>query len=179
DMSGIDPIASAIHEWRQALGDDKVSAEAASLDEYARTTMVRGTRPCCILWPTTTGEVQEIVRVASKHGVVVYPLSRGKNWGYGDACAPTNGAAVVNLSRMNRILEVNTDLAYAVIEPGVSQQQLYRYLQEHKTGLWMDATGAGLDASLVGNTLERGFGHTRNGDHFSTTSGMEVVLADG
>jgi 4-cresol dehydrogenase (hydroxylating) len=66
-----------------------------------------------------------------------------------------------------------------VIEPGVSQGQLYDYLQEHDTGLWMDCTGAGLDASLVGNTLDRGFGHTRYGDHFLTACGMEIVLADG
>jgi 4-cresol dehydrogenase (hydroxylating) len=80
---------------------------------------------------------------------------------------------------MNRIIEVNTELAYAVIEPGVSQGELHAYLKEHKTGLWMDCTGAGADSSLVGNTLDRGFGHTRYGDHFLTTCGMEVVLADG
>ena len=43
----------------------------------------------------------------------------------------------------------------------------------------MDATGAGLDASLVGNTLDRGFGHTPYGDHSATACGMEIVLADG
>jgi len=178
-MNPSDRVDSAIHQWREALGAEKVSHEGQALDHYARTTMVRGTRPCCVLWPTSTEDVQAVVRIAAEHGIVVYPLSRGKNWGYGDACAPTEGAAIVDLGRMNRIIEVNTKLAYAVIEPGVSQQQLYEHLQGHNTGLWMDSTGAGLDASLVGNTLERGFGHTRNGDHFSTTCGMEVVLADG
>jgi 4-cresol dehydrogenase (hydroxylating) len=43
----------------------------------------------------------------------------------------------------------------------------------------MDSTGAGPEASLVGNTLDRGFGHTRYGDHFETCCGMEIVLADG
>jgi 4-cresol dehydrogenase (hydroxylating) len=52
-------------------------------------------------------------------------------------------------------------------------------LSKNKTGLWMDCTGAGPEASLVGNTLERGFGHTRYGDHVQTTCGMEIVLADG
>jgi len=80
---------------------------------------------------------------------------------------------------MNRILEVNTELCYAVIEPGVTQEQLYRHLQDHNTGLWMDSSGAGTQASLVGNILERGFGHTRYGDRFLTVCGMEVVLGDG
>jgi 4-cresol dehydrogenase (hydroxylating) len=169
----------AVQGWTQALGAASVCVDGATLERYARTTQVIGTRPVCILYPRSTAEVQEVVRIAAAHGVVLYPISRGKNWGYGDACAPVDGAAIVDLSRMNRILEVNTDLAYAVIEPGVSQQQLFDYLQEHQTGLWMDCTGAGPDSSLVGNTLDRGFGHTRYGDHFATASGMEIVLADG
>jgi len=87
--------------------------------------------------------------------------------------------AIVDLCRMNRIIEVNTELAYAVVEPGVSQIQLYNYLKAYAPHLWMDCTGAGTEASLVGNTLDRGFGHTRYGDHFATTCGMEIVLADG
>jgi 4-cresol dehydrogenase (hydroxylating) len=169
----------AIADWTQELGPDKIALTAETGDRYSRTTQDVGTCPCCILYPTAVEDVQAIVRVAGRHGVPVYPISRGKNWGYGDACAPTEGAAIVDLSRMNRILEVNTELAYAVIEPGVSQGQLHEYLKEHKTGLWMDCTGAGADSSLVGNTLDRGFGHTRYGDHFLTTCGMEVVLADG
>ncbi|MBI5093344.1 MAG: FAD-binding oxidoreductase [Candidatus Hydrogenedentes bacterium] len=170
---------TAIKAWSAALGASGVAADNATLDRYARTTQVTGTRPVCVLYPRSTHEVQEIVRVAAAQGVVLYPISRGKNWGYGDMCAPTEGAAIVDLSRMNRILEVNTELAYAVIEPGVSQQELFDYLQEHQTGLWMDSTGAGPDSSLVGNTLDRGFGHTRYGDHFATASGFEIVMADG
>jgi 4-cresol dehydrogenase (hydroxylating) len=172
----------AIEAWRNVLGEARVDASDATLDRYARSTQPcapRETRPCCVLYPTTTAEVQAVVRVAGEHRAPVYPLSRGKNWGYSDACAAIPGTAIVDLSRMNRIVEVNTELAYAVIEPGVSQGQLYRYLVDNKTGLWMDCTGAGPDASLVGNTLDRGFGHTRYGDHFLTTCGMEIVLADG
>ena len=43
----------------------------------------------------------------------------------------------------------------------------------------MDSTGAGPEASLVGNALDRGFGHTRYGDHFQTFCGLQIVLADG
>ena len=83
---------------------------------------------------------------------------------------------------MNRIHEVNVELAYAVVEPGVSQGQLYEYLEEHETGLCLDCTGAGRGASLVGNALDRGFGHTRYGDHFATACGLEgrtAILALG
>jgi 4-cresol dehydrogenase (hydroxylating) len=172
-------MKNAIREWEQVLGTENVAADDATLDRYARTTQHQGTRPACVLYPRSTAEVQEIVRIAGAHEAVLYPISRGQNWGYGDACAPTSGAAIVDLSRMNRILEVNTELGYAVIEAGVTQQQLFDYLRAHGTGLWLDCTGAGRNASLAGNTLDRGFGHTRYGDHFLTTCGMEIVLADG
>ncbi len=178
-MTGITEAAGALKAWVAALGRDHVVTDAAVLDHYARTTQDEGTQPLCVLNPANTGDVQEIVRIATEHQQVVYPISRGKNWGYGDACAPTEGAAIIDLQRMNHILEVNAELAYAVVEPGVSQGQLYDHLREHQTGLWMDSTGAGPEASLVGNTLDRGFGHTRYGDHFLTTCGMEIVLADG
>ncbi|MCP4641982.1 MAG: FAD-binding oxidoreductase [bacterium] len=178
-MSESGSFAMAMAGWRDALGEGQVCTDDAVLAKYARTTLVRGTRPGCVLYPECTEQVQRIARIADTHGAVVYPISRGRNWGYGDACAPTDGVAIVDLSRMNRILEVNADLAYAVLEPGVTQQQLYDYLNENDTGLWMDCTGAGPEASLVGNTLDRGFGHTRYGDHVATTCGMEVVLADG
>jgi 4-cresol dehydrogenase (hydroxylating) len=80
---------------------------------------------------------------------------------------------------MNRILEVDETLAYAVIEPGVTQIQLYNYLKKNKSPLWLDCTGSGPEASIIGNTLERGFGHTPYGDHFLNSCGMEVVLGDG
>jgi 4-cresol dehydrogenase (hydroxylating) len=80
---------------------------------------------------------------------------------------------------MNAICELNLERAYVVVEPGVTQGQLAERLATRKSGLWMDATGAGPGASLIGNILDRGFGHTRYGDHFQSCCGLEVVLADG
>jgi 4-cresol dehydrogenase (hydroxylating) len=168
----------AIEQWKQAIGADNVADDAATIDRYARTTMDVATRPACVLYPQSTEQVQAAVKIAAETGVVLYPISRGKNWGYGDACAPTDGAAIVDLSRMNKILEVNEELGYAVIEAGVSQSQLYQYLNQHGHRLWLDSSGAGFEASLVGNTLDRGFGHTRYGDHFLSTCGMEIVMPD-
>lgn len=172
-------ITDAIAQWRDALGETNVDARAETLDCYSRSTQRQGTRPACVLFPRSTEDVQALVNIARVHKAALYPLSRGKNWGYGDACAPAENSAIVDLSRMNRIVEVNTELAYAVVEAGVSQGELYEYLESHHANLWMDCTGAGPGASFVGNTLDHGFGHTRYGDHFASTCGMEIVLADG
>jgi len=65
------------------------------------------------------------------------------------------------------------------LEAGVTQGQLADYLKEKGIKLWMDCTGAGPDASIVGNALERGFGHTPYADHFNSIGTMEVVMPDG
>jgi 4-cresol dehydrogenase (hydroxylating) len=80
---------------------------------------------------------------------------------------------------MNRIIEFDAELGYVNLEAGVSQGELYRYLIDHNLPYWMDATAAGPDASIVGNTLDRGSGHTRYGDRSLFTCGMTVVLPDG
>jgi len=178
-MSEQPNITAALSEWRSALGEDAVRGDDATRDKYARTTLVHGHAPGAVVYPCDTAQVQAVVRIAAKHRVPLYPISKGRNLGYGDRTAPTPGQVVVDLGRMNRIVEVNEQLAYAVIEPGVTQGQLHEHLRKKHPNLWMDATGAGLEASIVGNTVDRGFGHTPAGDHFHNSCGLEVVLADG
>ncbi|HYF48836.1 MAG TPA: FAD-binding oxidoreductase [Planctomycetota bacterium] len=169
----------ALEQWTTVLGAERVSAEMDTRQTYARSTQPTSSKPAAVLFPRNTAEVREVVRIASEHGVPLYPISRGCNWGYGDACATTAGQVIVDLRQMNRIIEVNEKLAYAVIEPGVTQGQLAEYLAKNHPSLWLDVTGAGPDASVVGNTLERGFGHTPCGDHFQMSAGYQIVLADG
>jgi 4-cresol dehydrogenase (hydroxylating) len=164
---------------RTFVGPSGVSNDQAVRQSFARTMLPQGTWPAAVAWPSTREQVQHVLREASAHAIPVYPISRGKNWGYGDACASLDGCLILDLSRMNRIVEVNTDLAYAVVEPGVTQGQLVEYLKAHRCALTVDANGAGPDASLIGNILERGFGHSRYGDRFSHCCNFEVVLADG
>ena len=172
-------IEPAIRRFIELLGDERVRTDSGAKDQYARSSSPQGTRPAAVVFPVSTAEVQEIARIAAQFDVPLYPISRGNNWGYGDACAPGDGQVIVDLRRMNRIIEVNTELAYAVIEPGVTQQQLYEHLEKSGAPLWLDVTGAGPDASVVGNTIERGFGHSPCGDHYHMSAGYEVVLADG
>lgn len=171
--------AATLAAWRTLLGEARVITDPAVLDRYAASTSAWSTRPLAVLRPHSTEEVAALVRSAAAGRVPLYPISAGRNWGYGDACAYTDGHAIVDLSGMNRILEVDATLAYVVIEPGVTQQQLSRYLIEHELPLWMDCTGAGPDTSLMGNILERGFGHSPYGNRFQNVASMQVVLADG
>ena len=91
-----------------------------------------------------------------------------------------SGSVVLDLKRMNRILEVSEDNACALVEPGVSYFDLYRHIQERGLKLWIDCPDPGW-GSLVGNALDHGAGLTLlpYKDHFAAHCGMEVVLADG
>jgi len=135
--------------------------------------------PQGVLLVDSIDQLRHIVVLANEYAVPIHPISRGKNWGYGSAAPFLSSCVVVDLHRMNQIIEVNEELAYAVVEPGVSQQQLYDYLVEHDLPLDMDVTGSSPDASLLGNLVERGYGQTTYGDHFLHSSGMEVLLANG
>jgi 4-cresol dehydrogenase (hydroxylating) len=83
------------------------------------------------------------MRIANEHRIPIYPVSTGRNLGYGGAAPVLSGSLVLDLKRMNRIIEVNEDLAYAIVEPGVSYFDLYRHLQDHKIKLWIDFPGPG------------------------------------
>jgi len=130
--------------------------------------------------PDSVEQVQRIVRTANKYRIPIYPVSTGKNLGYGGAAPVYSGSVVLDLKRMNRILEVNEENAYALVEPGVSYFDLYRHIQEKGLKLWVDVPDPGWGSPL-GNSLDRGGGylmaHLRN--HFDSHCGMEVVLANG
>lgn len=174
-----DGHARARAALRALLGDAHVRDDAATLARYARSTAARSTLPLAVVRPGSTADIIALVQLGAREQLALYPVSTGKNWGYGDACAVTPGQVIVELSRMNRIVSVDSELAYAVIEPGVTQQQLSDYLREQRTGLWADCTGAGPDTSFMGNILERGFGHSPYGNRLQHVAGMQVVLANG
>ncbi|HZF28270.1 MAG TPA: FAD-binding oxidoreductase [Gammaproteobacteria bacterium] len=130
--------------------------------------------------PTTVEQVQAIVKTANKYGVPLYPISTGRNLTYG-GCAPTySGSVVVDLKRMNRILNVSERDKTCLVEPGVSYFDMYRYLRTNKIKLWIDTADPGW-GGLMGNALDRGGGYTGGDfrDHFDAHCGMEVVLPSG
>lgn len=132
------------------------------------------------VFPTSTDEVVRLVCECSEKKQALYPVSRGLNWGYGSASPVVPGALLVDLSRMDQILnadEISLDNPVAVIQPGVTQAQLAAFLAEKCPELTFNVTGAGCDTSLIGNALDRGVGYfgPRKEDLF----GLEIVIGTG
>jgi 4-cresol dehydrogenase (hydroxylating) len=169
--------SEALREWADALGDGYVKREDTDLQSYESNVSGLKRNILGVLLPSTTEEVQRIVQIANKYSTPVFPISQGKNWGLGSKLPVTEGCVLVDLRRMNRIHEVNVQHHYAVIEPGVSQKQLYQYLLDHQLPLRLNVIGSGSETSLLGNALERGIGYFAT--KAESLSGLQIILGNG
>lgn len=170
---------NALTAWEQLLAPKNVIQTEALLQDAATATYSTSHTVKAILRPTTTAQIADCLKIASEAQIPLYPISQGKNWGYGSRVPTADGCVLLDLSQLKQIIDYNEDLAYVTVEPGVTQQQLYQFLQDQNSSLWMDSTGSSPDSSLIGNVLERGFGHTPYGDRFANVCGLEVVLPTG
>ncbi len=172
---------AALDKFRQIVGREWVFSDE-QLDSYADPYTISNDdndyRPYAALGPASTEEVQQIVKVANELNIPLWPVSRGNNFAYGGAAPAMSGTVVLDMTRMNRILEVNEEFGYALVEPGVSYFDLYEYIQGKGLKLWLDVPDTGW-GSVVGNALDHGVGYTPYGDHFAMQCGMEVVLPTG
>ena len=175
-------FAGAVAAMRKVVGDDWVFADTDSVTPWKKsyTPDPYGKHvPVGAVCPHSVEEVQAIVKIANEFRQPIWPVSTGKNMGYGMTTTASPGQMVLDLKRMNRIISVDPELCTALVEPGVTYRQLKDYLVENNLPLWIDVPTVGPIASPVGNTLDRGVGYTPYGEHFMVQCGMEVVLADG
>lgn len=132
-----------------------------------------------VVYPGSTAEVQTVVRWANEHLIPIYPISIGRNVGYGGAAPRVPGGVVLDLGkRMHSITSIDAENASCVVEPGVTYFALYEEIQRRGLPLWIDCPDLG-GGSVLGNAIDRGVGYTPAGDHFANHCGMEVVLPDG
>jgi 4-cresol dehydrogenase (hydroxylating) len=178
-------FAAACREFAAAVGAEWVLTSDEDLapyrDHYSPVPLAEEELiPSAAVSPTTVQQVQAIVRTANRYRTPLYPISTGKNFAYGGPAPNLRGSVVVDLKRMDKILEVDADRHFAIVEPGVSYFDLYRHIQERGLKVWIDTPDPGW-GSPVGNTLDRGIGYTLGPyrDHVSAQCGFEVVLANG
>jgi 4-cresol dehydrogenase (hydroxylating) len=123
--------------------------------------------------------VQAIVRAANEHRFALYPVSRGRNWGLGSRVPVHDGNVVLDLHRLDHVVEFNEELSYVTVEPGVTFGQIVEFLKSRGSQLYMPVIGGPPDASLVANTLQRGDGLGPLGDHCRHCCALEAVLGTG
>ena len=174
-------VPGALEDFKRALGADRVLTSAAELAEFRDPFQFAAWddyTASAVVMPETVEEVQEIVRIAGRHVVPLWTHSTGRNNGYGGPAPRVNGSVIVSLRNMNRVLEINEESAYAVVEPGVRWFDLYEAIRAGNHRLMLSIADLGW-GSVIGNTLDHGVTYMPYGVDFGMQCGMEVVLADG
>lgn len=179
DRATLGSDARLVNELVAILGPDAVVQDAEGIERVTRTCVPFRTQPTVVVYPSTVEQVQAVVQLARRADVPVWPVSTGKNWGYGEKTAVYELGITMVLARMNRIWHVDEQLGFAIVEPGVTYKQFNDHLKQTGSRLWADTAGSTQFASVLGNALDKGRGLTPMGDHFGALCGMDVVLPDG
>lgn len=172
-------LQHALEAWANAIGKENVLTDEKTLSAVQTTNFFTTQTVPAVICPANREQVQQCLKIANEFKIPVYPISCGKNWGYGSRVPVKDGCVVIDLGRMNKITEFNEELAYVTVEPGVTFKDLYLFLAEKESNLFMSVTGASIDASLIGNILERGIGKGPYGERCNHACAFEVVLPTG
>lgn len=138
-----------------------------------------GCAPEFVVLPGSVGEVQEVLRLANRERIPVTPRVGGLT--LSELAIPYGGGILLDLKRMNRILEVNEESMYAVVESGATTGQLVTYLEENHPDLWFCCPHAPPSVGVVSNAIIHGAGQVSLKYGFSSDmiNGLEVVLPTG
>jgi len=164
----------------EIVGQDYVSNRPEDLYLYSRDPGAQKPRQAdYVVMPRTVDEVQQTVRLANQEKVPLTPMGAGLT--LSALTVPLRGGIVLDMKRMDSIIEVNVASRYAVIEAGVTQAALRTYLEKHHPHLQHSTPESPPTATIVGNILIQGHGHLtpRYGVNSQMVNSMEVVLPTG
>jgi FAD/FMN-containing dehydrogenase len=175
-MASIDLIA----KLGRLLGPEHVLTDASDREFYAMDAYSIRELPIAVVCPGTTSELQEVVRTAAGQGVALVP--RGGAASYTDAHLPaTPNSLIVDTARLNRIIEINEQDMYVVVQPGVTWHDLWAALKARglRTSFW--GPFSGLKATVGGSASQNAasLGSGNYGISADAILGFEIVLASG
>jgi glycolate oxidase len=168
------------HYLVDIVGEDFVSNRQEELYIYSRDPGAQQPRKVdYVVMPETVEQVQKVVLLASKERIPITPMGGGLT--LSALTVPLNGGIVLDMKRMDRIIEVNEKSKYVIVEAGVSQGMLKSYLEKNYPHLQHSTPEAPPTATIVGNALICGHGHLTpmHGVNSNMINGMEVVLPTG
>jgi hypothetical protein len=158
------------------LDDKNIELEEAG-PQYKKSTIAIDRNIEGVYIPSEKSEILEVLAFANSLGKKVWPISSGKNWGYGSSLPVTHDNIILDLGLLNKISDFDEVNGIITLGPGVTQGQLYEFLEG--TDFIVPITGAGPTVSVLGNLLERGYGLAPIQDHFSALVSMKAYLASG
>ncbi|XP_023378903.1 putative D-lactate dehydrogenase, mitochondrial isoform X2 [Pteropus medius] len=166
-----------VEALKAVVGRPHVSTATVVLEQHGRDESIhRCQPPDVVVWPQNVEQVSQLAALCYREGVPIIPFSTGTGL-EGGVCA-VQGGVCINLTHMDRILELKPEDFSVVVEPGVTRKALNTHLRD--TGLWFPVD-PGADASLCGMAATGASGTTtiRYGTMRENVLNLEVVLPDG
>ncbi|MFX1478283.1 MAG: FAD-binding oxidoreductase [Promethearchaeota archaeon] len=169
-----------IENLRAIVGEDFVSNKAEDLFIYSQDPGASEPRPVdFVVMPSSVEEIQKIVKLANKEKIPIIPMGGGLT--LSGLILPVHKGIVMDMKRMDKILEINSLGRYVILEAGVTTGSIVSYLKEHYPHLQAPIPDAPTSATVAGNVLIHGSGSLsqKYGHHANMINGLEVVLPTG
>ncbi len=162
---------------RALLPEVEFSTGSSVLDLHSRDESHHNPqRPHLVAWPTTTVQVSTLMRFASDRGVPVTPWAGGT--GLEGGCVPSRGGIVLDIGKMDRVIEVRPDDLQVDVEPGVPYKRLNAQLAAQGLFFPPDPGASALIGGMIG-TNASGVRTVAYGGTRDRVLALELVLADG
>ena len=162
------------------VGKEYVSNQKEELYIYSQDSgMMDPHEPNYVVLPSTTKEVEEIIKLSNTKKIPI--VTTGGALSLSGLTIPHRGGIILDLIRMDKILEVNDKSRYVIIEAGVTTGKLASYLQKNHPELRFSMPDAPPSATVVGNIVIHGQGRLSQQYGFNSDmiTGLEVVLPNG
>jgi FAD/FMN-containing dehydrogenase len=169
-----------VKELEGIVGSGYVTTNKADLYIYSQDlTQAEPNWPDCVVLPASLEELQAVIRLANKERIPVTPYVAGGN--IGGLAIPLKGGTLLDLKRMDRIIEVNETDMYALVEPGVTFGHIKAYLEKHHPDLVYTYAFSPPSTGIITNCLLQGLDNLsfRYGAASHWVSGLEVLLPTG
>ena len=160
------------------VGQENVTDQLIDLVTYSYDASDHNHRPDAAVWPATTDQISRILILANEAHFPVIP--RGAGTGLAGSAVPATGGLVIDLCRMNQVVDIRIPDRLAVIQPGVVYADLQRALAPY--GFFFPPDPASGKACTIGGNVATNAGGIRGAKYGVTRDyvlGLEVVLPDG
>ncbi len=162
----------------EIVGKDNFTDQLEELVPYSYDASMNVHRPDAAVWPESTEHVAEIVKFANEHRIPIVP--RGAGTSLSGGVIPIRGGIIVDLSRMNRILEMSIENRYVRVQAGVVCDDLNRALAKH--GFTFPPDPASSSVATIGGNVATNAGGIKGAKYGTTRDyvlGLQVVLPTG
>ncbi len=167
-----------IEKLKEIVGAENVLVEPSKVEPYGADAVKEKFPPEAVVFPETTGQMAEILKLANKE---IFPVTaRGGGVGYTGGAVPVDGGIVIGTDRMNKIIEISADDLYVVCQPGLTTYELQQAVEKH--GLLFPPDPASYKDSFIGGNIAENAGGMRTPKYGVTKHsvlGLEVVTATG